>query len=145
MTSVDRDQREARIGYWSIKCAGGGLDVYGDRKSPKRCFAQYYPPRSPLYGNSTVFEVTANGPQLAHGRRKASLCNSSAKRIAVDGKRIDHLSPAEQVARVVAGSQFAREDNGAWPECGVVNNVTTLERGPEAFAAMMDLWADFSR
>lgn len=143
-TNIDWNSYEATIGHWSIKCSGGKLDNYGERRAAKRCSAQYFSPKEPLYGTSTVLKVNASGPVVTRARKKNPLCRSVAKRIAVDGQRIDGLNNSAQIRALLVGSQFAREDHGLWPGCGIINSVTRLERTQEAYDTMMDLWLKFS-
>ncbi|MBN9468977.1 MAG: hypothetical protein J0J10_09420 [Bosea sp.] len=144
-TSVDEASYKATIGYWSIACAGGKKNAYGEKSGKPSCFAQYFPPSSYGFwmGSNTIFEVDQAGARVGRIRKKDSLCQSVAKRVAVDANRIDGLPQREQIARILDANKFAREDHGLWPECGLHNNEVRLERSREAYEAMERLWSTY--
>ena len=143
--SFDEVSHQAAIGYWSIACAGGKKNAYGEKSGKASCFAQYFPPSSFgfWHGSNTIFEVDQAGPRVGRIRKKDPLCQSTAKRVAVDGTRIDGLSQGEQIAKIVSAGRFAREDHDLWPECGLFNNDVRLERAQEAYEAMERLWDSY--
>ena len=137
------DSVSAKTSDWSYICDPGGPDQFGENKKTPYCTITVSNFGKTLIGNSYTISH-ANIIYYTKGTAKVikplsdSPCDSSPKRIAVDGRRIDQLSDALQIKAMLSGKLYTREEQANWPYCGIAAHAAYLDGFSEIYQKMLN-------
>ncbi len=147
MESVMEDYGDVEIEY---DCDEAAVGAYGKQISDAECVITANDPNMFLKVNDywiptmtweKIIEVNASGVRLITPRaRDTDICSGVPRRKSVDGKQIDQLPMDDQIAAVLNGSIYARENYKPWPRCYVYDQSTRLTGIQEAYRQMMLEW-----
>lgn len=136
-------------GRWSIGCDLSPRDDLGDRKRQYCWLGINDLSRSGMtvedtnawaIKHATIFEIDRTGLLLKRPRKSDVLCARSPRRIAVDGRRIDHLSNSEQVKAIEEGELLVWDQQAEWPACGIAPHGLRLDGLKDALDDLRQRW-----
>lgn len=148
-TGVER-QAQSKPTEWAVHCHGVLKNRYGEVTNQPMCFVIASSLESgwengrQMSANS-IFKVDSTGPRFVNEFSYDRYCRSRPTKIAVDGVRIDHLSTAEQLSRVRAGSRLVRQHGTPWPNCYLQDETMSLVGAETAFNEMLSRWQELKR
>lgn len=134
---------------WKTGCEARTKDQFGDPKQ-QYCFLalsnyhireQLMEDLSYLIRWVALVRIDHQGLRLSTPRKASPLCKTEPKRIAVDGKRIDHLPRPEQIEILSRGKTLVWEEQAEWPACGVAPHGTNLHGIGPAIEKLKEEWS----
>lgn len=129
---------------WSTGCQDTQRDAYGSIIDREKCWAMISSSnRDAKDGFSisgTLFEIDENGPRMKANHRSDRLCEPEPRRIAIDGRRIDHLPPRSLIEATLSGTRLTRERSREWPYCNLQNESADITGARAAYNEMIEKW-----